>query len=55
MTTLWERLKFAVATDVDAIVAKKEEKTHWPCSIAILQKQKTKQRLQENGSNAKPN
>lgn len=26
MTTLWERLKFAVTTDVDAIVAKKEEK-----------------------------
>lgn len=26
MTTLWERLKFAVATDVDMLVAKKEEK-----------------------------
>lgn len=26
MTTLWERFKFAVATDLDAVVAKKEEK-----------------------------
>ena len=26
MTTLWQRLKFAVATDVDAILEKKEEK-----------------------------
>ena len=26
MTTLWDRFKFAVATDLDAIVAKKEEK-----------------------------
>lgn len=26
MTTLWERFKFAVATDMDAVVAKKEEK-----------------------------
>ncbi|EGA89939.1 hypothetical protein GPDM_07810 [Planococcus donghaensis MPA1U2] len=26
MTTLWERLKFAVATDVDALVARKEDK-----------------------------
>lgn len=26
MTTLWDRFKFAVATDLDAVVAKKEEK-----------------------------
>lgn len=26
MTTLWERFKFAVATDMDAVVSKKEEK-----------------------------
>lgn len=26
MTTLWERFKFAVATDLDAVVSKKEEK-----------------------------
>lgn len=26
MTTLWDRLKFAVATDVDALIAKKEDK-----------------------------
>ena len=26
MTTLWERFKFAVATDLDAVVAKKEDK-----------------------------
>lgn len=32
MTTLWERLKFAVATDLDAIIEKKEEKN----PIALL-------------------
>ena len=32
MTTVWERFKFAIATDLDAIVAKKEEKN----PIALL-------------------
>ncbi|WP_313903001.1 hypothetical protein [Planococcus salinarum] len=34
MTTLWQRLKFAVATDMDAILDKKEEKN----TISLLNK-----------------
>lgn len=34
MTTLWERLKFAAATDLDSIIEKKEEKN----PIALLNK-----------------